>query len=82
MGKNAWKVGMASALAVGTGTVLLAETRNNSMILFRQVKDKKAKDAVCGSYETDEDSGIRLSEYRAGQSEKEQHGYLLCEGKL
>ena len=45
-------------------------------------KDKKAKDAVCGSDETDEDSGIRLSEYRAGQSEKEQQGYLLCEGKL
>ena len=69
MGKNAWKVGMASALAVGTGTVLLAETR-------------EAKDAVCGSDETDEDSGIRLSEYRAGQSEKEQQGYLLCERKL
>ena len=31
MGKNAWKVGMASALAVGTGTVLLAETRKRKM---------------------------------------------------
>ena len=31
MGKNAWKVGMASALAVGTGTVLLAKTRKRKM---------------------------------------------------
>ena len=57
MGKNAWKVGMASALAVGTGTVLLAETRKRKMQSVNQM--------------TDEDSGIRLSEYRAGQSGKE-----------
>ena len=31
MGKNAWKVGMVSALAVGTGAALLAETRKRKM---------------------------------------------------
>ena len=41
MGKNAWKVGMASALAVGTGTVLLAETRKRKMQSVDQMRQTK-----------------------------------------
>ena len=41
MGKNAWKVGMASALAVGTGTVLLAKTRKRKMQSVDQMRQAK-----------------------------------------
>ena len=41
MGKNAWKVGMASALAVGTGTVLLAKTRKRKMQSVGQMRQTK-----------------------------------------
>ena len=41
MGKNAWKVGMASALAVGTGTVLLAKTRKRKMQSVDQMRQTK-----------------------------------------
>ena len=44
--------------------------------------EEKAKDAVHGSEEVDEDSGIRLSKYGTGQSGEEQQRDLLYERKL
>lgn len=41
MGKNAWKVGMVSALAAGTGAALLAETRKRKMQSVDQKRQTK-----------------------------------------
>ena len=41
MGKNTWKVGMVSALAAGTGAVLLAKTRKRKTQSVDQKRQTK-----------------------------------------